>query len=201
MAVAEQDVAQSENGTSEPTPAEPTPFAGENRSHIWAAELAVERFIPPTNWKDGEEWRPADDISDIVQRIIKAFPGKFDHLTSLRIASMWKRNGRTKSGRAILGKAQVTRGLTLHFFDGAEFWLWIAADHVMEQSFSHTHLEALVFSLLLSMVSDEEGKLTISAPDFTGFIAEVQEYGIWRPELKDGAKAFESVTLPLFGES
>lgn len=172
---------------------------GENPSKIWPAEKTHERYVTPRNWEESEEWKAGDDIADIVQKLIAAHPDRFGHLTPLTIACLWKKNGRTQRGQKLYGKASVPGGITRHFLDGAQFMIWLAADHLMDDLWTHLSVEAFVFSLLCGMDEDDEGKLTIAAPDFSGFVAELEEYGAWRDQLRDGAKAFHQVSL--FGES
>ncbi len=161
--------------------------------------------IPGPGKFAGADFLDAPDLKCIADRLIASSA----HLAHLRqwsetIAYLWKQKGGKKGGRATLGSSKALSGSTA-FYAHKSYEIWLAADHCRDAHLTDRQLEALVFHQLCCFGPDEEAEElgvpappVVVGPDFSGFLAELEEYGFWRPDLEAARGAFEQ--LPLFGE-
>lgn len=148
--------------------------------------------------KEGEDFRPAERLEEIVKGLINRFRDRFSSLDSLRIRVFWVNHGRTAHGKPILGQAKRPNKIWHHFLEhDVDYILFVAADHCRTQQMTNYACEALLFRLLCQCFVDEEGKLTILDYDFQGFVAELNAYGPWTEDLKIGARAFRNSPIQL----
>lgn len=153
-------------------------------------------FDLPTLEKD-EEFKDAPQLETIVQGLIKAFPDRFTELAPLTIRCAWKAHGRTTRGREIMGFVQRPGGYLKHLLEDVDYVLYVAVDHCRNQGMTNYTMEAQLFNLLCQCFVDDEGRCTILSPDWQGFTAEVRAYGLWREDLKIGARAFRDAPQQL----
>lgn len=149
---------------------------------------------PVTQLGPDIEYRAAPELSEIVEGLVKEFPA-FEKLRELAIACYWKRNGRTERGLPKLGGVKRPDGLYRTLAGSTHFIVWLAADHLGDQKLTYYQVEALLFRLLCSCQIDEEGKLTLAAPEFSGFYAEIEEYGLWEAQLKRAGSIMRQPSL------
>jgi len=71
------------------------------------------------------------------------------------------------------------------------FTLWIATDNTRER-FNHLQMEACVFHYLKHATRTDKGAPALRKPDWEGYAREVEEYGVWRPDMGPVAAAFKS---------
>lgn len=140
------------------------------------------------------EYRAAPELSELVQLLVHEYP-EFQKLADLTIACYWKRNGRTERGAPKLGGVKRPDGLYSTLAGNTHLIIWLAADHLGDQKLTYYQVEALLFGLLCSCQVDEEGKLIIAGPEFSGFYAEIKEYGPWRASLKQAGDIMRQPTL------
>lgn len=171
----------------------------ERRALITGGDPDEVFLAPPVEQFEMEEdeFVDAPDITRIGSALISAYEATFGHLQSREIAWLWKRKGGASGGKATLGKCQKPTGLLRHFA-GADFVIWLAADHCRDHRLTAHQVEALVYHELLHAGEDEGGKPVILPHDFTGFLREVREYGAWKPDLSNAAHSFGQ--MPLFAE-
>lgn len=143
---------------------------------------------------------PAPDLEKIAQELIGRHP-RFAEIESLDIAYLWKRKGGSSKGRATLGRTQKTAGLLKHFSE-FDFVIWLARDHAYEFGLTNKQVEAAVFHELLHVFYDpEDGGISLIGHDYEGFVAEIEEYGLWKRDLKLAGEAIgKQLSLPLYGE-
>lgn len=152
----------------------------------------------------GGDFREAPDLERIVARLI-AGKEQFAFLSEYQqeICILWKRKGGQSGQKVTLGKCQKLSGAARHF-SGRSYLIWCAADHCRRAGLSRQQIEALVFHELCHLAPGELDDVTgVQAPpvivghDFEGFLSELSEYGLWRPDLQEARNAFDQ--LPLFG--
>jgi hypothetical protein len=171
----------------------------ERRTLITGGDPAA-RFLPPRDEQfeeAGDDFLPAPDLERIGSALIAGHEARFGHLQSREVVFLWKRKGGAAGGKPTLGKCQRPTGLLKHFA-GVDFVIWAAADHCRAVQMAAYQVEGLLFHELLHAGEDNEGRAVIWPHDFTGFRAEVEEYGAWKPDLSDAARSFGQMRM--FGE-
>lgn len=146
----------------------------------------------------GEDWMDAAQVELIADALIERWPCFQDHparLATARIVYLFKRKGATQP-RLLLGKCQRPSGL-LARFSGADFIIWLAANNC--RGLTAWQFEALIYHEL-KHASMETGEPVIVPHDFEGFASEIEEYGLWKPDVKMIAEAVKvSHQRSLFG--
>lgn len=148
-------------------------------------------FVPfDGSFLGDDDFLKAPELQQIAEHLI-ATCGELDHLDGAPIRYRWKRKGGKSNGADVHGKCTRMSGALRHF-SGAEFLIWIAADHVREAGYTNLQLEALMFHELLHIelrVNDDETspdygeeRLVIRAHDAEVFLGELQRYGAWRSD-------------------
>lgn len=168
----------------------------ERRSLVTGGDAEAVFVAPPAGQfeAEGDDFIAAPDIERIGSALIAAHEATFGHLQSREVAFLWKRKGGNAGGKTTLGKCQKPTGLLKHFA-GADFVIWVAADHCRDHRLTAYQVEALVYHELLHAGEDENGKAVILPHDWTGFTGEVQQYGAWKPDLSAAAHSFEQLRL------
>jgi len=148
-------------------------------------------------------------LGDIGRALINANDapgGAFYHLRGAKIIYLWKKEGGTRAGRTTLGKTSKPSGLLQHFA-GADFIIWLAADHLRSlnagQPASRFQVEALLFHELkhIGVEEDEDGpnagdaRLVLVPHELEIFYDEVARYGAWEDSIADAVPAFEQMPL------
>lgn len=158
--------------------------------------------IPDDQWfvdHDDAPFLPAHDIATIAAALV-AEREELSHLTTATICYLWQRTGGKVCGTAVFGETKKTSKLVRHFAGGADFLVILAADHCRESAMDAWQMEALVYHHLLRCdIDPETGKPATRGPDFAGFVAEVDRYGLWRSDLRRARAAFEQTEMPLLG--
>lgn len=134
------------------------------------------------------------------------------HLTGVHIEYLWKRRGGRSRGQDKIGECAMPAGLSKHAWnqmaiarsgsnnERVVFVVWLAADHL--ETFTPVQVEASLYRQLLKTTTDERdhSEYKLRAPDFVGFVAEIERYGLWNQSLVAAAPAFkaadEGVTQP-----
>lgn len=131
---------------------------------------------------EGKEFLPAPDIEAIAQALIDRH--EFGWEADLTVTYLWKDKGGTTDGLPCFGKTIRLSGLNKHGI-GGDFVIWLAADNCRLSGFTAWQLEALTFHELCHVGIDEDsGKAILHPHEFTGFRAELAEYGAWAPDLE-----------------
>ncbi len=158
----------------------------------------------PTDGRFAGDFLDAPDVERIAAQLI-ASRDRFAFLRDWQgaIAYAWKRKGGKKGGRAVLGRCQTLSGYAKHKA-GRSYLIWLGADTCREVKLTIRQLEALIFHELCHLGPGEEDEETgvvgppvVVGHDYEGFLAELEEYGAWAPDLVAARGAFEQ--LPLFG--
>jgi hypothetical protein len=152
---------------------------------------------PPSTFPDKDQFVESDEIRLLAQDLIATCP-EIRHIQKTSVVYAWKAKGGMSGGKQRLGQAQKLTGVSYHFAEGAEFLIWLAADHLRERlstSWSPLQTEALLFHELCHIDfhiderpnSDTEGQMLfrLAEHDFTGFIPEIERYGFWSHDLRE----------------
>lgn len=152
---------------------------------------------------DGDEkldFIAAPDLKKIGQRLIRDYK-EFAHLRELTVVFLWKREGGEKQGQSKLAYCYKPNGMVKHF-SGAEWVIWVAADHCEAHELTRQQIESLLHHELchasFKLDKAENVKPAVAGHDWDGFTANIKRYGLWQENLKLAAQAFAQV--PMFGE-
>lgn len=130
--------------------------------------------------------------SDLIQRF-----EELGHLASVDIAYLWKAKGGTSGETQTLGKCSKASGLLAHFSD-VQFVIWLAADHCHTLQLAPRQIEALLYHELSHIGWDaDKDAPVIRNHEFSGFVREVDRYGLWLDDLRILATSIKQ--LPLEG--
>ena len=143
-------------------------------------------FIPKYDPKADWDFQESEELAQAAKKVIEE---KLPDLLRVRIRFFWKREGGVSGGMATLGKCQKPGGLLKHLSE-CDFIVWLAADHAYSNQLIAKQVEAALFHELLHIEFDAEGDAKLRAHFFEGFSEEIQEYGFWKPNLKEIAEAF-----------
>lgn len=143
------------------------------------------------------DYMPAPELQEIGEALIRARPELHD-VAHASIRYMWRRKHGTSSGKTVLGKCQKMSGVN-KAAASADYVVFVAADVVREQQMTHWQLEALIYHELnhVGVDFDDEGEPTfkVRGHDVEMFRCEVEEYGLWRPNLEEAAATFRQLSL------
>lgn len=148
-------------------------------------------------FKADEELKRAPDLEEVVSDLIEHYPN-VKHLTDSHIRVYWKKTGRTRRGQPNIGGiSRPSPWYSVHAdAPPADYLFWLAADHVGDQNWTGFQVEAFLYRLLCSLQQTDEGEIKEVAPDFAGYIPEIEAYGLWHGTLKLAAPAFHQLALP-----
>ena len=124
---------------------------------------------------------------------------RFGHLRDREVVYLWKASGGKANGKLVLGKCQKATGLVAHF-SKADWVVWLAADHGRDLGLTRWQVEAGLYHELLHAGADEVGTPTLYPHDAEMFRAEIEQYGLWKSDLRFVADSFQGV-LPMFGDA
>lgn len=156
------------------------------------------RWPVPSIGPDVEYKRDAE-LEEVVADLIEHY-ANIHHLDGTKVLVFWKKSGRTKQGAPNLGgasKPSVWLELS-EAMRGADWVFTLSADHIADRQWTGFQLEAFLFRLLCSLQKTEEGEVKVAAPDFAGYLPEVEAYGLWRADLREAGEVFKQPSL--FGE-
>ena len=163
--------------------------------HLITGGNPEERYpVPPKDEIDGD-FAEAQDLQEIARAIVASDLAKFAAAERREIVYLWKAKGGQSSGKLRLGQCQKASGLVAHFSEAA--WvIWIAADHVRDLGLTRWEVEAAVYHELLHISEDVETcKPAINPHDAEMFAAEIEQYGLWKSDLRFVAKSFSQLPL------
>ncbi len=179
--------------------------ARESPDYLKVLETAEEFPIPPASDFGDQQFLPAPDLKVIGEMLIEKYDD-FAHLTNLNanIVYLWKEKGGESGGRAHLGKCIRPSGLTDYFAATAEivsegiqekvdYVIWASADHLRNNRANYRTICALVFHELKHTAFDDKGNFICQGHEFEGFAREIEEFGLWKTDIKLIAEACESV--------
>src|SRR5215471_8489894 len=195
----------------------------------WPVEPREEQPIPgaPTNNANdlevpyeqqfaGKDFLPAPGLRRVALALTTR-DSHLRHLTNTHIEFLWKRRGGNTRGQPNIGMAVLPAGLAKHAWnqmaraitgsntETVAAVIWLAADHLQE--WNALQIEAALYRNLLRIVPNDRrhlaGALKLRAPDFQGFVAEIERFGLWNQSLVQAAPAFRAgvpsnVTNPSF---
>lgn len=150
---------------------------------------------------DDGEFAVSSALAARARVLISRHPDHLDHLNSLSVVYLWKKQGGKSKGRVVYGKCSKPSGLLKHFAE-TQFVIWLAADHCRAAGFDDRQLEALLFHEMLhtglSEVDENTGRgggPTLVPHELEVFRAEVEIYGLWAPDLKSVGPAFHQLSF------
>jgi hypothetical protein len=129
---------------------------------------------------------PAEDLAKIADELIHEHPEQIGFLEAYTITWLWKakatRRAWTKAATDVLG----------YFAQETDFVIWLGADILREEQFTHRQVRAQVFHELLHIVQDAKGRVGVrSEHDFEGYVAELEVFGPWTAELARAKRSFD----------
>lgn len=150
--------------------------------------------IPADDDFENGDWLPAKDLEGIADRLIETKPD-LAHLYDFQTVYFWKRTGGRKDGRAHIGQCSRVTGRMKAVAPGADYMIWLAADHCREMGMTVYQAEAFMFHEMMHTQADEKGRPRIRPHDWQGFDAEVREYGLYYDILQAAGTAFQQLSL------
>jgi len=147
----------------------------------------------------GEKEFKSDFMADeaLQEKGTQLMRDKFEDLVQFDIRFLWKKEGKTRNGKAVLGKTTLPRSYAA-YYSKADVLIWVAADHLRALKASANYLEAVLYHELCHVKYDddpESGGLFLIGHDFEGFVAEYIEYGAWRTDLSKLADELKQLKL------
>lgn len=156
------------------------------------ATLTAAITIPSEASFGDNDYLHASDLEHLAARLIGRTPG-FAHIGDVRLAVLWKRKGGSSRGQARYGQCKRVAGLEKHYSE-EDFIIWLAADHLRGQP--QRMVEGTLYHELLHIgTHPDTGEAMLVGHDTEMFVGEVQEYGLWRPELEYAHAAFTQLPL------
>jgi|GEM_PF-6690306 len=154
----------------------------------------------PTLFDDAGFYRDPR-LEDLGEAIRADFP----ELSQVgNIVWRWKKKGGKAGPTPRLAKVQLLSGISQHFARGADYLLWVAADHVAEQKLTNRQLRAVIYHQLCHLHAERDEEtlvltLSVRGPDFVGFHRELDRFGAWSESLEamvDAADLQRQMPLP-----
>lgn len=176
------------------------------RRLLTAGEPDEEAFIPPTD-AFTSDFLKDNALMKIGSAIIRArFPllernKRPGYEMRCQIEYLWKSKGGASAGNLVLGKCVKVSGLSRYFSGGADYVIWLAADHARSLKLNNWQLEALLYHELCHIDLDDDDETgEPSATRTVGhdaelFYGEIAHYGLWRRSLEPLAAAMQ-IALP-----
>jgi hypothetical protein len=171
----------------------------------------AESGLCPTAAAFGDaEFLQSPALTLLAADIIDEFP-EFEDLQNIRITYDFKKKGGRTGGADKIGQCTKASGLLAAHGD-AQFYIWLAADHVAGYAFDFDQVRAALYHELAHIryqekdgaeAGDEpDGEWRIVAHDFEGFTGEMERYGLWRSDLRRMVQTTSNLKqsgLPGFG--
>ncbi len=176
-----------------------TPQVTENIERLLRAAPGYQPFPIPSEAELDGEFTPSDVLDALADDLI--IKHRLTVADGCTIKFFFRDHGGKSKGRAVLGKTIKPTGL-LHHFSGADFIVWIAADHLRESGASVVDVEAVLFHELnhvAEKVDDETGESTylVAGHDWEGFESEIAHYGLRARHLTPLVAAVKQLALGL----
>ena len=163
-------------------------------------------LLPPAEAQfAGKDFLPAPGVRRVASALI-ARDNRLRHLDGTHIEYLWKRRGGSTRGQPKTGEAVLPAGLSRHAWnqmaqartgnvnERVPFVIWLAADHLTE--YTPLQVEATLYRQLLKCWFNprDHSEFRLRAPDFVGFIAEVERYGLWNQSLVQAREAMSGAS-------
>lgn len=149
------------------------------------------------------EYREAPDLRRIANKLIDA--GAISLPQGTDVTYLWKAKGGKSHDLATFGKCIKLSGLAkyfAHYMEESQFIVWLAADWAREFPLDAFQVEGLVYHELAHIgpefdkKGDPTGNAILVGHNFEGFKGEIERYGLYMPDAKYIAPAFQGL-LPL----
>lgn len=162
---------------------------------------AILNLKPPSeNAFKEDDFLPAPELERLFSRFTSEHPDRFGFLAGVRLAIVWKKKGGKYRGSEVCGKAIKASGLA-KFWGETDFTIWLAADHLDGRG-DKVIANVLFHEMLHIGYDDDKARAVLVPHDLEFFFAEVQDRGLWRPELEQAHEVFTQLRLlPYEGET
>lgn len=144
---------------------------------------------------DDTDFIDAPELARIADGLIERH-NRFMAHNGLNIAYLWKAKGGKTNGSLTLGKCQKPSGL-LAYYSEVDFVIWLASDHIRDLMLSPKQIEALIYHELCHIGFNNEAEPELRNHDWAGFVAEIEEYGLYLDDMRRVGKAVEQLRLPV----
>lgn len=142
--------------------------------------------------------RRAPLLHEMANQLIEDYES-FEHLRSVTLAIYWKRKGGSSQGRKKYS-GHGPAGWQLNTECGADFVIWLAADHCRLNALDKAAIMALLrHELCHIQPGPEDGQLIIAGHDFEGFYTELDgdlPVQPWLRKMVWGAQQLELILDP-----
>jgi hypothetical protein len=174
--------------------------SGNGERHLVTGGDPDERYpVPGKDAFDMADFLPAEDLEGIALALINSDLVKFGHLRRRNVIYLWKASGGKSSGKLVLGKCVKAAGLVAHFSE-MDWVIHLSADHARDLGLSRWQVEASLMHELLHAGEDlQTCEPAIYPHDAEMFRAEIEQYGLWKSDLRFVAPSFRD--LPLFADA
>jgi hypothetical protein len=149
----------------------------------------------------GKDFLPAPGLRRVALGLIMR-DQSLRHLTDQRVEYLYKRRGGQARGVPKVGDCVLPSGLSKHAWNAmaraatgsasetVRYVIWLAADHT--QNWTPLQVEAGLYRQLCKTGVNprDHSEFRLKAPDFTGFVREIQRYGLWCAPLVEAGPAF-----------
>jgi len=156
--------------------------------------MATEYFVPDEQVFENGDWHEAKDLREVGDALIERHE-ELAHLMEMNVVFYWKRTGGASGGNPVMGKCRKVSGDLKAFAPGADFLVWLAADHCRNEQVTDHQVRAYVFHELLHAGVNEKGRPVMRNHDWTGFDAELREFGLYDRYLQAAGAAFQQLRL------
>lgn len=151
-------------------------------------------FGDEAHFLDASHPSSAFRLSHIVDALIVDDPERLGHLQTATFRCLWQRVGAKEAGVPVLGKASRPGKLQRWLAGDVDFFLVLAADHCA--GLTNWQLEAQLYHLLCACdVDPDTGKPATRPAEFSGYVAEVERYGLWSAGMRQAQVAFRQLAL------
>lgn len=141
-----------------------------------------------------EDWLVDARLRDLADALIEKHP-ELAHLFDMHVEYRWKRTGGTSQGQLTMGKCVKVSGNLKAAWPGADFLIWLAADHCHNLETTDYQVRAYLFHELLHTGVNEKGKPMLRPHDWQGFDSELREFGLYDQYLQAAGAAFQQLAL------
>lgn len=165
--------------------------AQEESADAKQSSFAESGLCPSTAAFGDADFLPSPALAFLASKIIEKY-AEFEQLHGIRIAYDFKKKGGRTGGSDKIGQCTKASGL-LRAHGDAQFYVWLAADHVANYAFSFDQVRAALYHELSHIqfqeddsedAAEDAGEWRIVAHDFEGFTGEMERYGLWRSDLR-----------------
>lgn len=172
-----------------------TSFAEKDLLYPVPSEEAFDLLDEDGNEERRRDYAPADDLHELAADVMEHHGHKFAHLSNAAIGYRWKRQGGRSAGKMRMCEVLRPSGL-LADETGLDYVVWLAADHLSALDYTRIQVEATLFHCLCRTSRDDKtGQFRLAPPDAQFFISEIENYGLWRNNLKLVGEAVRQMRL------